>query len=128
MLPITFLLVLLTFPSVLFAAPTITGIAPPVGQAGDIVTITGAGFSGDPKQNIVKFGPNRGSGAGVHRRDIDGSGAERPAAWSDECDGEHWRSIPRKGAKQYTREAICHRSRWPKPIEWWLKACAGHEQ
>jgi hypothetical protein len=59
MLPMTFLLVLLTFPSVLFAAPTITGIAPPVGQAGDIVTITGAGFSGDPKQNIVKFGPNR---------------------------------------------------------------------
>jgi RHS repeat-associated protein len=41
------------------AAPTITGISPPVGQPGDVVTISGSGFGANPAALIVQFGPNR---------------------------------------------------------------------
>ncbi|MBI1927158.1 IPT/TIG domain-containing protein [Candidatus Poribacteria bacterium] len=53
------LLITLCFPSLLFAAPTITQITPFSGQPGDVVTIKGSGFSTDPTQNEVRFGPNR---------------------------------------------------------------------
>lgn len=45
--------------SIISAAPTLTRITPFFGQPGDIVTITGSGFSTDSAQNIVRFGPNR---------------------------------------------------------------------
>ncbi len=53
------LLITLCFPSLLFATPTITQITPFSGQPGDVVTIKGSGFSTDPTQNEVRFGPNR---------------------------------------------------------------------
>ncbi len=52
-------MILLCLPWTISAAPTLTRISPFFGQPGDIVTITGSGFSTDATQNIVRFGPNR---------------------------------------------------------------------
>ena len=40
-------------------AATLTKLSQPIGQPGDVITITGAGFSTDPSLNDVRFGPNR---------------------------------------------------------------------
>src|SRR5881409_2779066 len=42
-----------------FSQSTITSIRPVVGQPGDIVTISGSGFSTAPATNTVRYGPNR---------------------------------------------------------------------
>ncbi len=55
----TFLVLSVIFLRLSSAAPAITRIAPPVGQPGDIVTISGSGFGTNPALLIVKFGPNR---------------------------------------------------------------------
>jgi RHS repeat-associated protein len=48
-----------SFLGCLFAAPNITRILPPVGQPGDVVTISGTGFGTNPALLNVRFGPNR---------------------------------------------------------------------
>lgn len=53
------LLLLLSYSSLLFAVPAITGTSTFRAQPGDVITITGSGFSTNPVQNIVLFGPNR---------------------------------------------------------------------
>jgi hypothetical protein len=50
---------LLCLPISLPAAPTVTGVVPPLGHPGDIVKINGNGFDPTPSNNIVRFGPNR---------------------------------------------------------------------
>jgi hypothetical protein len=45
--------------TLLSAAPTINRITPTLGRPGDIVTVTGSGFSLDPSQIDARFGPNR---------------------------------------------------------------------
>jgi hypothetical protein len=45
--------------TLLLAAPTITRITPTLGRPGDLVTVTGSGFSLDPSQIDARFGPNR---------------------------------------------------------------------
>jgi hypothetical protein len=50
---------LVTCSALLSAAPTITRITPALARPGDIVTVTGSGFSLDPSQIDARFGPNR---------------------------------------------------------------------
>ena len=57
LVPIIVLLFVLCVGWIVFAAPSLTRITPFFGQPGDVVTITGSGFSTDPAQNIVRFGP-----------------------------------------------------------------------
>ncbi|HKV33738.1 MAG TPA: RHS repeat-associated core domain-containing protein [Pyrinomonadaceae bacterium] len=52
-------LILLYLVLTISAAPILTRITPFFGQPGDIVTITGSGFSTAAAQNVVRFGPNR---------------------------------------------------------------------
>jgi len=50
---------ILMFVRLSYSAPVLTRILPPVGQPGDVVTITGSGFGTNPATLNVRFGPNR---------------------------------------------------------------------
>src|SRR5207344_204528 len=60
LLAVTLWVVLVSFCAPMsLASPLITGISPPLGRPGDILTINGSGFDSDPAKNVVRFGPNR---------------------------------------------------------------------